>query len=123
MSEKYKIHDNGGRPFEVSIDRDAKTVSVSQHRDHERHLCDDRCIYDPLIEWTYRQVWIGRGTDLPDEDQGAWTFGNTILVEPITQDDDEKITPTKLVIITGDILSFELKEIGEIVTRFSSRIG
>lgn len=122
MSEKYRIHDNGGRPFEVSIDRaaDRPFVTVGKHRDHDQDDCGPDCVYEPLVSWRYRQVWIGQGTDCPEDDQGAWTHGNTVLVQPLP--DDEKKANT-LVIIQSSIESFQLKDADEVVTRYSSRIG
>jgi len=124
--EKFRVHDNGGRPFEVTVDRMKNTVAVAKLRDDadddDDGLCCDesKWVYDPLMSWNYRQIWIGQGTMYPHEDQGQKTYGNTILLEPI---ESKMSARTTLVAVMHIIFSFQLQEEGEFVTRYVSRIG
>lgn len=118
---RYEVHDNGGRPFEVLVDSAKNTVAVSKLQDQEYEAAS---VYIPLTSWHYRQIWIGRGTAYPHENQGEWTYGNSILFLPAEEKTlDPNVARTKLILVKANITWFQLQETDEVVTNFVSRIG
>ena len=59
----YKIHDNGARPFRVTIDTDTKTVHVSQFVALENRDYYIDYLYRPiLMENSYTRIRTKRKT-------------------------------------------------------------
>lgn len=100
MDGCYRVHDNGGRPFEVRIEENtAKVYRVSDNVDLE----DDAIAFFVMLE-----AFIGQGNGEQDE------VGNSILLQ----------TGARTYVWIGwEIVSFQLHEGASEVTSFVSDIG
>jgi hypothetical protein len=81
-SKKYEIHDNGGRPFRVTLsDSKEAIIEVSNEED------DDVRTWVPSFAVKYTKAWIGFGsvykTEMEGKDRGEWSRGNSILLENV----------------------------------------
>lgn len=106
----YKIHDNGGTPFTVSLNGSKATVT---RWDFDWNA--DKSVRGPVVlETEYHHAWIGKNKRKYD---GYWDesgqLGNSILLA---------VGSHKFVWIGWKILQFELGA-GEEVTDFDSPIG
>lgn len=67
MPITYKIHDNGGRPFRVLVDRKNKTakIMVEKHRDLSESVesVKDIGVYFDLMSFSYLAFYPGRDYD------------------------------------------------------------
>lgn len=97
--KKYLIHDNGGRPFKVTIR--AKTVKVYE----DENIDGDAPKYGkvPVLTLKAQKVFIGR-------DKGKYV-GNSILLQE---------TDTKYTYIGSEVYSFKSPEP---ILRYSSPVG
>lgn len=109
----YLTHNNGGRPYLVSIDRDRFTVHAIPSRTHyildkdvSRHDGRNHWMYiDPIIPRTkYIKIWIGRS---PKNKMtkfsggfGRLFNGNSILIQ---------ISDTKYMFVGQEIFEFHTK--------------
>jgi hypothetical protein len=126
--DQYDIHDNGGRPFRVFVNRSRKEIAIHKEVENEDDDDDDVSVYEsqPVITLKYKRIWIGFGSyDDPQgkgEDNGKWSEGNTILVEPVEGQSPGK-KPTRLIVIERAIWEMHLTNIDEHVEKYVSLVG
>ena len=103
----YEIHDNGGRPFKVYVNKANKTIHVYKHNWEDNS--------DTLInEWKYKEIWIGSDPHAFGLDADDPRFkGNSILVQ---------LTASKYMFIGWNIYTFELME-GDEPLKYYSPVG
>jgi hypothetical protein len=132
--QTFAIHDNCGRPFEV-------TLSVTKKTKTAMIACPINCKYIPTFQVTYTRAWIGFGSDYQKEmegkDRGEWSRGNNILLENpdnfklLSADSKDTTWPvsSKVVKKTMSVLwigySIGLIELppGETIVKFVSKVG
>ena len=111
----YKIHDNGGTPFTVAVDKTAKTAVVTSWG---YDFDTEKRIKGPVVLTTgYEEIWIGRHSrryepeDYYEREPGQ--LGNTILL---------RVKGNTYIWIGWKILQFTLPA-NEIVVAYDSPIG
>ncbi len=104
----YDIHDNGGRPFRITVDDQRRRILVSvaagkalevplvgllPDKKMDQIQCKpivncpttSLCLWAPFASLYYNKIWLGDKTIYPREwTTGAlkWAMGNSILLEP-----------------------------------------
>jgi hypothetical protein len=74
----YYIHDNGGRPFRVSIDRDSKTASIDESNDEDIFEENFKGVeWKNILNIKYTNVYVGEN----DEEDEDLVSGNSILFQ------------------------------------------
>jgi hypothetical protein len=106
--KKYLTHDNGGRPFQVIIDKN----EVYIYKLSNEILDDDELnkeTYDKLIKnFTAIKVYIGKDSSNPKINDG-----NTVLLE---------LPNNKIIFIGNSIYEFELVP-GDTIQKYFSKVG
>ncbi len=104
--KKYYIHDNGGRPFEVIVNKNIVSIYKRVKYDGRKHGNYDKLPYDVFItKLKAKKVIIGKDP--------TWKIkgdGNSILLE---------MGKNKYVCITDNIFEFSLEDGDEFVKYFS----
>ena len=110
----YKIHDNGGTPFTVAVNKEDKTVVVTRWT---YDIDTDKPVKGPVVLTTgYEEIWLGRHTLRYDPDHyyhGPGQLGNSILL---------RMKANTYIWIGWKILQFTLPS-NETVVHFDSPIG
>lgn len=101
----YMIHDNGGRPFKVVVNKKSITVYTYQNDDN-KFVYDIKDYTVPIFETTkFLGYWYGYDTSIYQYD------GNTIMIQ---------VQKHKYICIGTEIYSFETNEV---ITDFIAHIG
>ena len=100
--KKYITHDNGGRPFQVIVDKnDVYVYKLSND--------DEQGVYDKFVKkFEVIKVYIGKDIKNP-----KIFDGNSILLE---------LPNNKLVFIGNSIFEFKLEQ-GDVVQKYFSQVG
>jgi hypothetical protein len=105
----YLTHDNGGRPFKVTVTKQQVTVHTCPRTDEEDWSMDDYTV--PVARFDYpKKVWVGDWNDGYEKD---FFKGNCILLQ---------LTIDKYVFIGERIYEFHLLP-GEKVKAFVADVG
>lgn len=140
--QTFVIHDNGGRPFEVTLsvgDKKTKTAVIARDVNSD----DVDCTYIPNFQVTYTKAWVGFGStsiqNMEGKDHGEWSRGNNILLEnpdnfKLLVDEKKEtkwpVSPavgkkkkTMSVLLIGSAVQFIELPPGESIVKFVSNVG
>lgn len=119
--ETYYIHDNGGRPFKVTIEPNksnlyiANVYKITGNGNEDENDIDFRTQYEnnPILTITSDQVFIGKSPKNKTTEfsggYGSEFDGNTILLH-LFANDENKSTNLTYIAIAERIFSFKAKE-------------
>ena len=98
--KKYLVHDNGGKPFQVVINKNKVSIFKQSNQESD--------VYDKLVKnYTVKKVHIGKDKD---HKQPKFSNGNTILLE---------FPNNKFIFVGESIFEFELAKDDEFQKYFS----
>lgn len=69
--EELFIHDNGGRPFRVDVDKTNETIRISVYQNENS--------YSFFQEFSYKKYFVGQGT-YDSVEYCKFSYGNSVLV-------------------------------------------
>jgi hypothetical protein len=112
--KKYYVHDNGGRPFEVIVNRKAKEVTIYKKEPYD--ISNDSSFEDYenspysifVMKLNPEKIYIGN-----DKNVGKEGLGNSILLQ---------MPNDKFIAITDNIFEFSLEN-GDKFVKFFSVVG
>ncbi len=110
--KKYDVHDNGGRPFRVFVDKNSVSIYTYKNCDE----FEEECIYDKLVKkYKVKKVHIGRSsgnyyTGHQKKDNRHFV-GNSILLQ---------LTKDRYVFIGHEIYEFKMSDE---VKKYYSMVG
>jgi hypothetical protein len=104
MEESYEIHDNGGRPYLVSVQRSSSTVSVDFRPYDSEGGMDTSLPPHRVLKSQYSNIWIGGKNKHK---------GNTIVLE---------LNDGSMIYIGSNIMKFSLLP-GDSVVSYHSEVG
>jgi hypothetical protein len=65
----FLVHDNRGRPFQVTVGDDNVQISVHKYKDD---------VYKPWKQFSFQQAFIGQG-EYDSEEASPFNYGNAAL--------------------------------------------